>query len=211
MPNTTVSLDVVNTPTGRGIVKEDVEENINAVFANLFSLIGDIPAGPDGPRGEVGDTGPSWIVGDPMVYQSGVPVVEGNAVYRLYSDSQATALFRATQASVMTVDSFPVAPVSNANWQHILTVPWGQQGEQGPQGEQGIEGAQGIQGIQGEQGEEGPQGEQGPQGLQGLRGEAGISPEVRVFTTNSAAESHAALNPLDIVYSTQGLIYDGGA
>ena len=49
----------------------------------------------------------------------------------------------------------------------------GEQGEQGPQGPQGDKGEQGEQGPQGPQGEQGIQGPQGPQGEQGIQGPQG--------------------------------------
>lgn len=171
---TTVEFEVVNTPAGRGIVKEDAEDQLNSAFSELFSLIAAIPSGPQGERGPTGPTGPRWVIGVPRSYQAGLSFVEGNVIYRLFPASNTTGLFRANSSGTTSEANFPATPVSNSVWELILTVPWGQQGPQGVQGEQG------IQGIPGE------------------------SAEIIEFNTDAAAQAYSAANPLAIVISTEG-------
>lgn len=174
MPNT-VEFDVVNTPAGRGIIKEDAEGQINAVFANLFDLIAAIPSGPQGERGPTGNAGPRWVIGVPRSFQTGLTFVEGNVIYRLFPASNTTGLFRANSSGTTSEANFPATPVSNASWELVLTVPWGERG---------------IQGIQ---------------GIQGVQGEPGDSAEVVTFDTDAEAETYSANNPLAIVISTEGM------
>lgn len=174
MPAPVIELPVEETSAGRRIYKDEAEATFNVAFSELFNLIAAIPAGPEGARGPIGLTGASWVVGTPREFAEGLTAVTGNLIYRRYPASSVTALFRCLQATTTSNANFPATPVSNAAWELVLIVPWGDRG---------------LQGIQ---------------GVQGIQGTPGLSAEVVEFDTDAAAMAYSVTNPAAIVISTEG-------
>lgn len=174
MPAPVITIPVQETSAGRRIFKDEAETEFNRAYAELFNLIAAIPAGPQGERGPAGAQGLAWIVGSVREFAEGLDCVVGNAIFRRYPGSNMTALFRCLQNTTTNISNFPATPVSNAAWNLVLIVPWG---------ERGLQGVQGIQGIQGIQGE---------------------SAEIIEFATDVAAQAYSASHPLALVISTEG-------
>ena len=174
MPAPVITIPVQETSAGRRIFKDEAETEFNRAYAELFNLIAAIPAGPQGERGPAGAQGPAWIVGSVREFAEGLDCVVGNVIFRRYPGSNMTALFRCLQNTTTNNSNFPATPVSNAAWNLVLIVPWG---------ERGLQGVQGIQGIQGIQGE---------------------SAEIIEFATDVAAQAYSASHPLALVISTEG-------
>lgn len=141
MPAPEVEFPVTDTSGGRRIFKDEAEAALNSGFLSLFNLIAAIPAGPRGERGEKGDQGERWVIGATRPYAIGLQAVAGNTVYRVFSGSGATGLFRATQTTTINAQNFPSSLESNAAWELIMVA---QAGPQGPQGVQGLRGEQGA-------------------------------------------------------------------
>ena len=140
MPAPTVNYEVHNTPQGRRIYKDEAEASMNMALENLFQLIGNIPAGPQGERGPTGAQGERWVVGGTREYAEGLQCVVGNAVYRRYSAQGVVGLFRCLQPTTITAQNFPSSAISNSAWELILIAPQGDRGIEGPRGLQGIPG-----------------------------------------------------------------------
>lgn len=185
MPAPTVELNIQNTPMGRRIYTDQVEDSINNAVSELYTLISQIPAGPQGERGPAGIQGERWIVGATREYAEGLTCVTGNAVYRRFPGLNMVGLFRCLQPTVINNLNFPASLVSNSSWELVLAIPGGERGEQGLRGEQG---------------------EQGLQGLPGVDGVDGISPEILTFATRAEAISASQANPDALVISTEGMI-----
>lgn len=191
MPAPIIEFPIEETSAGRQIYKDEAEAQINTAFGTLWNLIAAIPAGPQGERGAVGPQGERWIQGV-REFTEGLQCVTGSGVYRRYPGQAVTALFRCLQPTTTNNLNFPSTAVSNAAWEVVMIVPWGERGQQG------IQGVQGIQGPQGEQGEQGLQGVPGPTGADGS------TPVVIGFATDAEAQAHSTTNPDDLVYSTEG-------
>lgn len=175
MPAPVVEFPVVETSAGRRIFTGEAEAVFNGAFQALFDMLAAIPAGPQGERGATGDRGERWVIGTPQPYAEGIAAVVGNVVYRRFTGSAATGMFRALQPTTITAANFPTSLVSNAAWELILVVPDGARG---------------------------PQGDRGPQGLQG---EPGDSSEIVEFPTDAQAIAYSLANPLALVISNEGM------
>lgn len=175
MPAPVIELPVEESSAGRRIYKDEAEEALNVAFAQLFDTIAAIPAGPVGERGPVGAQGERWVIGTPREYAVGLACVVGNVIYRRYAGTSVTALFRCLQATTTSDANFPSSAVSNAAWELLLIVPWGERG---------------LQGIQ---------------GIQGPTGATGTSANVVQFDTDAEAIAHSTAHPLDFVISIEGV------
>lgn len=140
MPAPTVNIPVTDTSNGRRIFKEEAEAEFNDAFGALYDFMLNIPAGPRGEQGIQGIQGERWIVGPVRAYAVGLECVVGNAVYRTFSSSNITVLFRAIQNTTINANNFPTGAASTANWEAVIVAM------AGPQGSQGIQGLQGVQG-----------------------------------------------------------------
>lgn len=137
MPAPVVEFLVDESAAGRRIYKDEAEQAINEALENLWTMITNIPAGPQGTRGPVGPQGDQWIVGTPRAFAEGLVCVAGNAVYRYFPVSNTNALFRCLSSTTTNLANFPATPVSNATWELVVLVPGGAigpQGETGPMG-----------------------------------------------------------------------------
>ena len=173
MPAPVVEFPVQETSAGRRIFKNEAEAQINLAFDALWELVSRIPAGPQGERGAVGPQGERWIQGV-REFAEGLQCVTGNGIYRRYPGQAVTALFRCLQPTTTNSLNFPSTAVSNAAWEVVMIVPWGERGPQGVIGNQGP------------------------------RGEPGFSSEIVEFDTDAAALAYSAANPLALVISTEG-------
>ena len=174
MPAPIIEFPVEETSAGRQIFKDEAEAQINMGFNSLWNLIAAIPAGPQGERGAVGPQGERWIQ-TVREFAEGLQCVTGNGIYRRYPGQSVTALFRCLQATTTNNLNFPSTAVSNAAWEVVMIVPWGERGQQGIQGVPGPAGADGSSIV------------------------------VIGFATDAEAQAHSITNPDDLVYSTEGV------
>lgn len=130
----------------------------SAAWLDDHEIVGELPAGPQGPPGPKGDTGDVGPQGNPG--SDGNPGVQGEV-----------------GPAGPQGDAGPLGPQGD-------TGPQGQAGPQGEVGPQGIQGPPGQDGAQGPQGDPGPQGEPGPTGSFPSQS-ASLAADVQLPTSNT--------------------------